>query len=528
MSKANGIDISYYQGEVDFAKVKASGIEFAILREGYRQAMDTRFIDYVEGCKKVGIEIPGVYHFLYCVNEAEAKAEAQACIRSVVQAGLPKSTIIFADFEYDSVKKAASRGYTLGKQECMSLTATFLYEIANAGYKTGIYSNIDYYKNMYKPALINRHVFWLADYNGDPNYDCSFQQYSSKGSVPGIQGNVDLDFWFKKEATTNMSYSRQKVVDLVNNWVGKKEADGSYKSIIDIYNSYTGSFPRGTKMQYGWAWCACTWSALAIKLGYTEIMPIEISCYYLIEAAKKMGIWVEKDSYVPNPGDAVLYDWQDSGTGDNTGTPDHVGTVVEVNAEAGYFVVVEGNYSDSVKKRTVSINGRYIRGFITPKYTDNAVSNVPQTGGKSIDEVAHEVIAGTWGTGDYRKTMLTSAGYNYAKVQARVNEILNGNAAKTTTLVQSQEQPTEKKVTATEYASKFDKSLSGAYKTTANLYMRNGAGTNKKALVLIPKNTEVKCYGYYSVANGAKWYYIQVAIDGVLYTGFSHSAYLKK
>ena len=87
-----------------------------------------------------------------------------------------------------------------------------------------------------------------------------------------------------------MSRSRQLVVNLVRSWEGKNEADGSYKEIIDIYNSQQGKLPRNIKMQYGWAWCACTWSALAITLGYTDIMPVEISCYYLIEAAKKIGL----------------------------------------------------------------------------------------------------------------------------------------------------------------------------------------------------------------------------------------------
>ena len=330
-----------------------------------------------------------------------------------------------------------------------------------------------------------------------------------------------------KQEGSNMGYSRQKVVDLVNSWIGKKEADGSYKSIIDIYNTQK-SFPRGTKMQYGWAWCACTWSALAVKLGYTAIMPVEISCYYLIEQAKKMGVWVESDGYVPKPGDAVLYDWQDSGAGDNTGTPDHVGTVTEVYPSAGYFVVVEGNYSNQVKKRTVSINGKYIRGFIAPKYSDNAVKPAASSGNKDVATVAREVIAGAWGTGEARKTKLTAAGYDYATVQAKVNEILNGSAAKPKTETQNQSQPTEKKVTATESAQKYDKGVAGSYKTTANLYLRNGAGSNKKALALIPKGTSVNCYGYYNVANGTKWLYIQVAIDVVLYTGFSHIGYLKK
>lgn len=339
-----------------------------------------------------------------------------------------------------------------------------------------------------------------------------------------------------KEETKVAKYSRQKVVDLVNSWLGYSESNGKHKIIVDIYNSFSGTLPRRTKMQYDWAWCACTWSALAVKLGYTAIMPIEISCYYLIENAKKMGCWVEKDGYVPKPGDAVLYDWDDGSSYasyDNTNSPDHVGTVVYVNANAGYFEVVEGNYSNSVKKRTVAINGRYIRGFITPKYDDNTVvtpttPTTPTGEKKSVDTIAHEVIAGKWGNGDARKKALTNAGYDYNAVQNKVNEILNGSATKPATPTQDQNQPSTKKVTATEYAQKFDKSIAGSYKTTADLYCRNGAGTNKKALVIIPKGTVVKNYGYYSLFNSVKWFYIQFTIDGVQYTGFSSSAYLAR
>ena len=85
-----------------------------------------------------------------------------------------------------------------------------------------------------------------------------------------------------------------------------------------------------------------------------------------------------------------------------------------------------------------------------------------------------------------------------------------------------------KKVTASEPADKFKASLAGTYKTTANLQMRNDAGTSKKVLCEIPKGTKVECYGYYSTSNGVKWLYIQVTIDGVKYTGFSSSRYLKK
>lgn len=323
--------------------------------------------------------------------------------------------------------------------------------------------------------------------------------------------------------------TRSAVVNLVNSWLGRNEADGSHKLIIDIYNKMTGPLPRNTKMQYDWAWCACTWSALAVKLGYTDIMPVEISCYYLIEQAKKMGIWIESDNRVPKIAEAVLYDWDDDAnykSTDNKGYPEHIGVVVEVNESAGYFVVTEGNYSNAVKKRTLSINGRYIRGFISPKYDDDGFVLVPsvQVGGKSIETVAREVIAGSWGTGSKRKQNLEAAGYNYKKVQDRVNEILNGKASKPVEVTSA----AKKSVTATDYATKFNENISGAYKTTAALYMRHGAGTNKKAMIVIPKNVEVKCYGYYSIFNGEKWYYVQVMLDNVKYTGFCHSGYLKR
>lgn len=162
--------------------------------------------------------------------------------------------------------------------------------------------------------------------------------------------------------------SRAKVVELARSWLGKNEADGSYKTIIDIYNSMTDPFPRGCKMLYGWAWCACTWSAIAIKLGYTDVMPIEIGVEELVQRAKAMGIWVEDDNYLPSPADAIIYDWDDDGVGDCKGYSDHIGTVEKV--EGNTITVIEGNYDNMVKRRVIQRNARYIRGYVTPKYTE--------------------------------------------------------------------------------------------------------------------------------------------------------------
>lgn len=318
-----------------------------------------------------------------------------------------------------------------------------------------------------------------------------------------------------------MSRSRQAVVNYAKSLIGLNEQDGSFKKIIDIYNTQT-AFPRGTKMQYNWEWCAAFWSALAIALGYTDIMPIEIGCGELINAAKVMNIWQENDAHVPSPGDAVMYDWQDKTSKDNTGWPDHVGVVEYINEQSGYFVVIEGNNGGAVKRRTVSLNGKYIRGFITPNYDKEVVPvPVPPTIGKSVSEIAHEVIVGKWGSGAARKQSLAASGYDPQTIQNEVNRILNGNTqpVPAPTLVQ-------KRITATCSASILNPSFAGPYVTTANLYCRNDAGTNKKALVQLPKGTPVRCYGYYSVSNGIKWLLIQAELSGVLYTGFSSIQFL--
>ena len=121
-------------------------------------------------------------------------------------------------------------------------------------------------------------------------------------------------------------------------------------------------------------WCAMTMACLAIKLGITDIIPVECGCGEMIELCKKMGIWIEDDAYVPEPGDLIFYDWQDSGKGDNKGWPDHVGIVEKV---AGSIItVIEGNYKNAVSYRAIGVNARNIRGYACPKYDPEEVSFV--------------------------------------------------------------------------------------------------------------------------------------------------------
>ena len=163
-----------------------------------------------------------------------------------------------------------------------------------------------------------------------------------------------------------MKYYRSEIVKQAQLWIGCNEKDGSHKEIIDVYNSHTPR-ARGYKMPYDGAWCSAFASAVAIKCGYTEIIPTEVSCYYHIELFKKIGCWVEDDNYVPKPGDYILYDWEDTGKGDNVGGPNHIGIVEKVVGNTIH--IIDGNNSnDAVGRRTATVGGKFIRGYGVPKY----------------------------------------------------------------------------------------------------------------------------------------------------------------
>lgn len=179
-----------------------------------------------------------------------------------------------------------------------------------------------------------------------------------------------------------MKYYRSAIVKQAQSWIGRNEKDGSHKEIIDIYNSHT-PLARGYKLKYTDAWCSGFASAVAIKCGYTAIIPTEVGCDKHIELFKKMNNWVENDAYVPAAGDYIFYDWEDNGTGDNKGYSNHVGIVEKVSGTT--ITVIEGNYGDAVKRRTIKVNGKYIRGYGVPKYdTEGSVEMKFKIGDKVV------------------------------------------------------------------------------------------------------------------------------------------------
>ena len=161
---------------------------------------------------------------------------------------------------------------------------------------------------------------------------------------------------------------RSEVVDTVNSFKGEE----GHRSIVDIYNSID-PIPRGYKLQMSDAWCAATVSAVLHQLEYDDLA--ECSCPKMIDLARKKGIWIEDDSYTPKPGDIIMYNWKDDGVGDNLGVANHTGIVIKV--ANGNITVREGNKNSTIGNRIIDVDGKYIRGYITPPY-EEAVSEVKE------------------------------------------------------------------------------------------------------------------------------------------------------
>lgn len=164
---------------------------------------------------------------------------------------------------------------------------------------------------------------------------------------------------------------RSKVAAQARAWLGLRESDGSFKTIIDTYNSIK-PLPGGYKMTASDPWCAAFVSAVGQACGLSDIIYPECNCDRMISLYRSKGKWVENDNYIPGICDLIMYDWQDTGVGDNSGEADHVGIVVSVNNAS--IVVIEGNKSNMVAYRTIQRNGRYIRGFCCPDYASKAAT----------------------------------------------------------------------------------------------------------------------------------------------------------
>ena len=215
-----GIDVSSWQNKIDYAKVKQAGIAFVILRSGYGQTTeDQMFATHLKGFQEAGIQLHGVYWFMYAKSNVEARANAEKALEIAKKYKLPKECFIWCDVEYDTITNAKKHGVTLGRNEVNLFTVTFCEKIKEGGYRTGIYCNNDYRKNMYTQETLAKYPLWLADYSGAPDVPCLYQQYTRSEKVAGVypEGSVvDANYYFPENDKKEPVQQVQKVANTLD------------------------------------------------------------------------------------------------------------------------------------------------------------------------------------------------------------------------------------------------------------------------------------------------------------------------
>ena len=235
-----GIDISEWQENVNYSKLKEQGIEFAIIRLGYGKQInqkDSMFETHFEGLKNAGIKV-GAYLYSYAYVKEGAKLEAENTLKIIKgkQFDLP----IFYDME-------ESKQALLGKEVLTEMANEWCRILKNAGYKAGVYANLNWFKNYLNPYEIKAegNYIWLALWNNDENpnvqFPVDFWQYSSKGKLDGIESFVDLDKCYVK--------SFQQPVD---NVVYKTNEDLATEVIQGLWGNGQDRKNRLTKAGYNY------------------------------------------------------------------------------------------------------------------------------------------------------------------------------------------------------------------------------------------------------------------------------------
>lgn len=222
------------------------------------------------------------------------------------------------------------------------------------------------------------------------------------------------------------SQVRKSVVSKAASFIGSKESNGTHKKIIDGYNAHE-PLARGYKVKYTDNWCATFVSYIAILLELTDIIPIECSCEQMIKLMKKKGIYNEDGRIVPEIGDIIFYNWDDK-TQSNDGWSDHVGIVEKIAGNT--ITVIEGNYSESVKRRNVTVGYGCIRGYGKPKYEKKATVETSTKTDTSEKKNTIEVgdIVKFVGKKHYANSYSGAKSSSCKSGQARVTAISKGSA----------------------------------------------------------------------------------------------------
>lgn len=225
----------------------------------------------------------------------------------------------------------------------------------------------------------------------------------------------------KKTGGSVMGVTAQDVLNVMRSWIGFSEANGKFKQIIDLYNSHK-PLARGYAVKYTDEWCDTTVSAAAIKAGAVDLIGTECGCEEHVKIFKNKGIWIEDGTITPQPGDIIVYNWDDN-TQPNDGYSDHIGYVESVSGRT--ITAIEGNKGEAVGRRTLTVGNGNIRGYARPKYSGSSSTGSSGSMGGGTTTSGGDTVY-TVKAGDTLSGIATKYGTTYQKLAA-YNGISNPN-----------------------------------------------------------------------------------------------------
>lgn len=195
-----GVDVSFHQGVIDWGKVAADGIDFAMIRLGYRGYqtgllnLDSQYLNNVSGALANDLDV-GVYFFSQAITEDEARQEASFVLDYIKAHNITYPVV----FDMEDVHETDHRAINLTSDQRTKIANAFCDVIANAGYIPMVYGNGPWLTSQYELEPLQKYDIWLAQYASAPSfvYDFAMWQYTSGGSVAGINKSVDLNLCFK-------------------------------------------------------------------------------------------------------------------------------------------------------------------------------------------------------------------------------------------------------------------------------------------------------------------------------------------
>lgn len=220
-------DVSVHNGNINYHKVKAGGINGVVIRAGYGKGnIDQRFKENISSAINAGIDNIGIYWFSYAYTVDMAKREAQYCNDVIRQYKNKINLGVYFDWEYDSMDYARKNGVNCNKTLITEMNLIFCQTIEGLGYKAGYYLNLDYSRNYIDESKLAAYRKWFAKYTDQQQTDCYLWQYTSSGRVSGITGDVDLNKVIGK-VTDQPKDKRKTNAEIVKEVLSGKWGNGS-------------------------------------------------------------------------------------------------------------------------------------------------------------------------------------------------------------------------------------------------------------------------------------------------------------